>query len=567
MTKAEYVKLLKADFRNFLFAIWKHLGLPKPTIRQYQVANFLQKGSKRRIVEAYRGFGKSWITSVYVLWKLFRNPDEKFLVISASGDRAKNFTTFTQRLIMSVPFLKPLIPPAYMRWSTMAFDVRGSKPSHAPSVKASGVFSQITGARATEIILDDVETINTVETETMRAKLYATLSEMENIIVPGGVITYLGTPHSIDSIYGAHKLLARGYEAYIVPARYPHVDHIQRYNGYLAPEIVQELKEDPELYWKPTDTRYTEEELNLRELGAGKSNFMMQYMLDTTESDEYKYPLKLRDLIVFETDKRKAPVGIRHTNDTEYKLDFYELGVSGADFLYAPSRIDEEWLEYQGIYMAIDPSGRGTDQTTYTIIGQLYGNLYVLDLGGFEGGYTDETLEKLAKKAKEYNVNKVFIEANFGDGIFTKIFQPILYSYHKCALEEVKQTKQKEKRIIDTLEPVFNQHRLIIDKQIVQHEYSEYFKESRQPYSLLYQLTHLTMEKDSIPHDDKIDVLAIGVQAWQQALGLDGEKLKERYKRERLMKYLEDFSARIGKTKQYNTMIDYDDERDWFDRL
>ena len=55
------------DFRNFLYIAWKHLRLPEPTPIQYDIANYLQYGSQRQIISAFRGCGKSWITSAYVL--------------------------------------------------------------------------------------------------------------------------------------------------------------------------------------------------------------------------------------------------------------------------------------------------------------------------------------------------------------------------------------------------------------------------------------------------------------------------------------------------------------------
>ena len=84
-----------SDFRKFLFVIWKHLNLPDPTPVQYDIAYNLQHGDKRMIIEAFRGVGKSWITSAYVVWLLYMNPQLNILVVSASKSRSDDFTTFT----------------------------------------------------------------------------------------------------------------------------------------------------------------------------------------------------------------------------------------------------------------------------------------------------------------------------------------------------------------------------------------------------------------------------------------------------------------------------------------
>ena len=100
--------LIKNDFRNFLYIAWKHLALPDPTPIQYDIAEYLQDGPKRLIIQAFRGVGKSWITSAFVVWKLLCDPQLKFLVISASKQRSDDFSTFTKRIIHEMPILQHL---------------------------------------------------------------------------------------------------------------------------------------------------------------------------------------------------------------------------------------------------------------------------------------------------------------------------------------------------------------------------------------------------------------------------------------------------------------------------
>lgn len=143
------------DFRNFLFLVWQHLQLPPPTPIQYEIAEWIQHGPKRQILEAFRGVGKSWITSAYVLWMLLNDPQWKFLVVSASKQRADDFSTFTLRLIYEMPVLAHLIPKDDQRNSKIAFDVAPARAAHAPSVKSVGIFGQLTGGRANHIVADD----------------------------------------------------------------------------------------------------------------------------------------------------------------------------------------------------------------------------------------------------------------------------------------------------------------------------------------------------------------------------------------------------------------------------
>ena len=86
------------------------------------------------------------------------------------------------------------------------------------------------------------------------------------------------------------------------------------------------------------------------------------------------------------------------------------------------------YLPYTGALMTVDPAGTGTDETTYTITKTLNGLVFLLDAGGFPPGtgHSPETLEGLAKLAEKYKVNKIIIEANFGDGMYAKLLQPHL---------------------------------------------------------------------------------------------------------------------------------------------
>ena len=143
------------DFRSFLCLVWQYLSLPQPTPVQLDIADWLQTGPRRKVLEAFRGVGKSWITSAYVVWRLYLDPQLNFLVVSASKERADSFSTFTLRLLNEIPLLAPLIPRQNQRCSMIAFDVSPAEPDHAPSVKSIGLFGQMTGSRADEILADD----------------------------------------------------------------------------------------------------------------------------------------------------------------------------------------------------------------------------------------------------------------------------------------------------------------------------------------------------------------------------------------------------------------------------
>jgi len=537
-----YEQKLTEDFRNFLYVVWKFLGLPDPTPIQYEIAYYLQHGGNRKMIEAFRGIGKSWITSAYVLWVLrYIDHNYKFEVVSASKSRADDFAAFTKRLIAEMPELECLKPRPDKghRDSMIAFDVGLCKPAHAPSVKSVGIFGQLTGSRANEIVADDIEVPNNSATQDMRDKLEKAATEFEAIIVPGGKITYLGTPQSEESIY--NKLPSKGYQVQIWPSRIPRPEKLSCYNGHLADSIT--IRAEKEEYGQPTDPlRFDDKDLLEREASYGRSGFALQFMLDTSLSDAERYPLKLSDLIVTSVNQDLAPIVIQYASSPELQIkEVQNIGFTG-DKLFRPLYVDKTWVPYEGSIMAIDPSGRGTDETTYAVVKHLGGTLYVTACGGLKGGYDDETLIKLASIAKDHKVNYVLVESNFGDGMFTKILTPILARYHRCAIEEVRHNIQKEKRIIDTLEPVLNRHRLVIDVDVIKRDVRDALAtEGSLPYSLMYQLTHITKDRGALKHDDRIDVLAMAVAYWVDAMARDEVLSKGDYEQQLLDQDLQDF--------------------------
>lgn len=518
---------LKADFRNFLWLIWQHLNLPEPTPVQYDIAQFLQHGPRRLVIEAFRGVGKSWITSAFVCWLLYCNPQLKILVVSASKARADQFSVFTLRLIREVEVLRFLEPKEGQRESAVAFDVGPARPDHSPSVKSVGITGQLTGSRADYIVADDIEVANNSSTQVQRDKLAETVKEFDAVLKPGGRVIYLGTPQSEQSLY--NELPERGYVARIWPARYPTADKREKYGAKLAPFIATALDEKPSVAGLPTDPkRFTHEDLQEREASYGRSGFALQFQLDTSLSDADKYPLKLSDLIVFSCDPYRGPTDLVWASGPAQAIDSLPaVGLAG-DRYHQPAWTSNRFEEWEGSVMFIDPSGRGKDETAYAVVKTLHGRMFLTAAGGFRGGYDAKTLESLLLVARRQNVNLILTEPNYGGGMFAELLKGVSKSVYPVRIEDAEWSKaQKEARIIDTLEPVLNQHRLVVAPEVIEQDYrstEDYRPEDQQPYRLFYQLTRLTADRGSLGHDDRLDALAGAVAYWSKVMARDTEK-------------------------------------------
>lgn len=561
------------DFRNFLFIAWKHLGLPDPTPAQYQIAHRLQFGvdtsedkksidpyqPREDIIRCFRSLGKSYITSAYAIWRLMRNPrDEKILVVSATGSKAKEFVAQTKGILESMEIVQWLLDGkresgATRRDMADQFDVAGGSLSQSYSVAARGITGQITGSRATLLVADDIEVERNSLTEEARSRIVRII---QSDFVPitktehgKGDIILLGTPQTEESVY--NKLVSEmGFRCFTIPVRYPAVDKLKNYIitdtqtgeevNILAPYLRQMFDEEETSYGQTTDSRFGEQEL-LKIESKGRASFALQYMLDTSLSDAERYPLKQHDLIVMSCNPLKAPLTVqwgRHNDKNNYVKDIPNLGFSGDHFL-RPLFLDSEWEKYESKVLFVDPAGRGADETAWAILGVLNGIMYLLHVGGFAADPA-QAMTQIAIDAKKYDVQTIEVEPNFGQGMWVTAFQPILSKVWNggCTVKESEWAKgQKELRIIDTLEPVMAQHRLVIDEDLARRE----SRAEDHRFSLLYQLSHVTRDRGSLKHDDRLDALAGAVAHYQRSMGQDVAEAARGVIQQRLDEEMEDF--------------------------
>jgi hypothetical protein len=183
-----------------------------------------------------------------------------------------------------------------------------------------------------------------------------------------------------------------------------------------------------------------------------------------------------------------------------------------------------EWGHYTETICSVDPSGRGTDETAAAYISQRNGFLYLHEMRAYRDGYSDTTLLDILRGCKKYNVTKLLIETNFGDGIVGELFKKHLQQTKQAIdVEEVRANVRKEDRIIDALEPVMNQHRLIIDKSVIEWDFNsnkDLPPEERLLYMLFYQMSRMCREKGAVKHDDRLDCLAQGVKYYTEAMAI-----------------------------------------------
>lgn len=151
-----------------------------------------------RVLLVFRGAAKSTLYAIYKAYLLWRDPQRRSLIWAADDKLATKLTRDTLSVLRRHPWCGGMVvgkPGARSFWVAGATDARN------PSMDAVGVSSNATGSRADDADFDDVEVPKNIKTAEGRENLRVKIEESTHILVPGGRKTFIGTPHTTESIY------------------------------------------------------------------------------------------------------------------------------------------------------------------------------------------------------------------------------------------------------------------------------------------------------------------------------------------------------------------------------
>lgn len=542
-------------FQPFLYDVMTDLLGFECSDIQLDIADYLERGPLYRMIQAQRGQAKTTITAAYAVWRQIHDPSTRVLIISAGGTQANEIAGWVIQIIMNMDILECLRPDRSHgdRASLEAFDVHYELkgPEKSPSIACVGITGNLQGKRADILIADDIESAKNSQTELMRERLRHLTKDFTSINSKGDII-YLGTPQSIDSVYNG--LISRGYDIRIWPGRYPTMDEEKNYGHCLAPLIKRRIYDNPNLRTGggPTGKRglavdpviLPEDVLTKKEIDQGSAYFQLQHMLDTRLSDAERFPLKPEKIVFMRVPAQSAPLEINFMQMPEQRIRTPQDFPVEALY-YSAHSFGQSFGPFQSTHMYVDPAGGGQngDETAYAVTKFCAGMVFVVDFGGVPGGLSDESMNALTAIAKKWKPNQIDIEENYGKGALRNVWTPKLLKEHRCHIEPVWETGQKELRIIETLEPVIGANRLIMDDQLLEQDWTscqKYPAEKRASYSLFYQLSRITRDRDSLAHDDRLDALAGSVRHWLEHLRQDTDKAVEAAKRRRYNEMIKD---------------------------
>lgn len=556
------------DFRAFAELGMLYLGFKLSEI-QADIAEFMQKGNAKRMVQAQRGQAKSTLAALYCIWLLLQNPSTNILIVSGGEKQASAIAKLITRMINQWSILCWLRPDVSKgdRNSAAAYDVHYALKGidKSPSVSCVGITANLQGMRADFVLADDVETQRNSMTQTEREKLQLLIKEFAAICITGEIM-YLGTPQTKDSIY--RLLPARGYDVRVWCGRYPTDEELQRYGAgiTIAPRIMQALIQDPELQTgggiegtrgKPTDDGHINEDvLQEKELEYGDEGFSLQYMLDTTLSDAMRTKIKLSDMMVLGVANDTVPEKMHWSGELPKLVK--DLPPNVRDFkMYHAAGVSDVFIPFEHKVMTLDPSGAGGDELSFAAGGATNSFIYLLSTGGFVGGTTRPNMEAVIEKMLSLDIYVLDIEKNMGHGTVLALFverlealrnlakhsdeqlegwctrlglthRELLYKLTKIGLTEFYVTGQKEKRIIDTISPITRRHKLVVSEQAIEDDWNYCQKhppEKRLQFSAFQQMGNITYDRGSLVHDDRADCVQRLVETLSGFLSRDEEKV------------------------------------------
>ncbi|QHJ80506.1 MAG: hypothetical protein [Bacteriophage sp.] len=552
--REEYGFMMQAifsEFEDFADLGMRFLGYTL-TDMQRDIARYMQYGPRQSMVAAQRGEAKSTLAALFAVWRLIQDWNEWVLIVSGGETQASEVALLVIQLIERWGILCYLRPDRSRgdRTSYEHYDIHCDlrTVSKSPSVACVGITAQLQGKRATLLIPDDIETTNNSLTATNREILLLRSKEFGAICVDGKIL-YLGTPQTKDSIY--RTLSTRGYEMRIWPGRIPTLDEEIRYGATLAPYILDLITQGAARSGYGVDgtrgqasdpQRYDEDLCVEKELEFGPEGYQLQYMLDTTLSDAMRTRIKLSDAIVAALGTDAAPDTLFYAAAPQNRVQSVPDSVK-QEVLYSLAGAGQLMLPYQHKMMIVDPAGNGGDEVAFACGGALNSYIHLFGVGGLQGGLSEENCNVLIDYCEEFGITDIVMEANMGHGTASMVLLNIIAKRKltHIGVRDIYAKGQKERRIIDTLGPVFRRHKFVLHERAIEMdtEYlSQYSRDKRNLYSLLFQLSGITYDRGSLAKDDRADAVAHLVNELKGYLSADEEKEAEKLHNKRAQEFL-----------------------------
>lgn len=402
-----------------------------------------------RLLQAYREGGKSYLTQLYVAWRLYLDPNYSCIIISAGHRLAKRNAGFIRSVLETHPLTQHL--PDKELWQRTEFRVKQSMPQLDPSVVCLSLGSKITGNHCTEIIADDIEIEENVVTEEARESIRDAVEEMNTMC---DRILAFGTPHHYETIY-----------------RYL-TDELNFVVRKWAAEKPDGSPQAPD--FKPKGRFHDAAWLAWKKSTMSSGKWRSQYLLDPVSLE--RSVLDPAMLIQFSANAiiEVGDGNLRDEDDIRHGQPVFFV------------RIGSEIVELKDMVAYFDPASglRNRDNAVISVLGKSITNdVYILDqevLPGLDlesGKPNRGQLLALLDVMKRNFCNTVIVEDNAAKHLAPELRGIAAERGAKVRVKTMTRTStmQKDKIIADYIEPLLASGRLFIKETL----YSDFAKEMR----------------------------------------------------------------------------------------
>ena len=470
------------DFLTF-FIIWAQIQGWKVPLLHVRICQWLDTCNDRiRVLMVFRGAAKSTIYAVLKAYKLYKNRANRSIIYAADDKLAGKLTRDTLAVIRRHPLCKGMVTG---KPGALSFWVNGSVDARNPSMEAVGVNTNATGARADDADFDDIEVPKNIRTPDARHNLRQKIEESTHILVPGWQKTFVGTPHTHDSIYmeqiagGAAVLKIPLFESMV---RYESTDNKTRYRIPFTPgddgvyvlagigkfsRMMQEgvdyrIEGDDVVFHQPPRTvldicghcswpeRFTREEIELKRQETRTLNaWDSQYQLEAKPVSETR--LDPARIIPYDAD----PV-IRYANRTA-SMFLGSAKIAGLSMRWDPSSAKLNSDVSAVAVVLQDDTGRRYLQHVSALAGE------IAEFSADGRKITGGQVWQICDIVERYHVPRIVIETNGIGGFAPAVMKAALKQRRLiCGVSEepAPQETSKNRRILEAFEPVLSANML-----------------------------------------------------------------------------------------------------------
>lgn len=444
----------------------------------YAICDWLQKRDRVAVLEVFRGASKSTIVAVYIAWRLYADPKRRFLIQAADDDTAVKMSRDVREVLRRHPLTLDLLSK---KSAEHMFWVNGSDDERNPSVSARGVLSNVTGSRADEIIFDDCEVPKNIQSIELREKLRARMSDATYILVPGGQILYIGTPHTFDSIY--EEKAADGAERLMMPL-FRHNQRIE--NAVRLPDMPLEIprKDLMVFHGKKALLRKTDWFVEDGDVVFTKSlTGTVDVYSDCIWPERFNYDeLVMRRNEAHSQNEWDSQYMLRAKPVQDMRLDPQQIKIYHAEPEYIERNgvltmsLGDTRITYGRAYWDVSLGKEGSDNSVLTwLLSDDAGNLYWHRAASLKGDIRQQSAE-VARIAKNFMIPCIDVETN-GVGGFVPAFLREALETTGCAVREVVAKGRKNDRILGQIEPPLSGGLLYAHEEVVKSGAFEQMRE------------------------------------------------------------------------------------------